>query len=242
MIRAVIFDLDGTLVQTEILKANSYAEAAVLLSENKISTSEIIAEFKNVVGLSRKEVALHLMDKFNFKSSAEKRMGEFGVKTPWQAFVQIRLHFYQTFLNDTILMKNYLCPYNLNLLKTVRTKGLKTGLATMSHCEQTRRVLQILELTDFFEFIATRDDVSVGKPDPEIYRLVADELNVDPEYCLVIEDSLNGVKAALGAGMNIIVVTTDFTKKAVFNSKVIDKKWIVEDPRNLMRVAGEFLK
>ncbi len=242
MIEAVIFDLDGTLVQTEILKAKSYAEAAMHLSESKLNESEIIAEFKNVVGLSRKEVALHLMNKFNLKSAAEKRMEEFGVKTAWQAFVQVRLKIYQTFLNDTKLMKKYLCPYNMNLLKIVRSKGLKTGLATMSHCEQTKKVLQILALADFFEFIATRDDVSAGKPDPEIYQLVADELDVKPTHCLVIEDSLNGVKAAKNAGMKTIVVTNEFTKQAIVESNIIDKKWIVENPKHLMKVAGEFLK
>lgn len=159
MMQAVIFDLDGTLVQTEILKAKSYAKAVVQLSEDQLTEVEIIDEFKNVVGLSRKEVAVHLMNKFKLEDPARKRMADFGVTTPPQALVQVRLEVYQTYLNDPAVLKSYRCPYNLNLLKTVRKKSLKTGLATMSHCEQTGSVLRILEIMDLFDFIATRDDV-----------------------------------------------------------------------------------
>jgi HAD superfamily hydrolase (TIGR01509 family) len=56
----------------------------------------------------------------------------------------------------------------------------------MSSYQQTRRVLDILELFDVFDFFASRDDVEKGKPDPEIYLRVADELSVTPAECLVI--------------------------------------------------------
>jgi beta-phosphoglucomutase len=239
VIKAVIFDLDGTLVQTEILKAKSYAKAVVQLSEDQLTEQEIIDEFKNVVGLSRKEVAVHLMNKFKLEYAAKKRMTDFSVTTPWQAFVQVRLNVYQTYLNEPAVLKSYRCPYNLNLLKTVRKKGLKTGLATMSHCEQTGKVLRILEIMDLFDFIATRDDVETGKPDPEIYLLVASQLMVDPGNCLVIEDSVVGIKAALAAGMHCIAVTNEFTLKPVTESNILDKRWILNDPRNLVKTASE---
>lgn len=239
MMQAVIFDLDGTLVQTEILKAKSYATAVVRLSENQLTEAEIIDEFKNVVGLSRKEVAVHLINKFKLEDAARKRMADFGVTTPWQALVQVRLEVYQTYFNDPAVLKSYRCPYNLNLLKTVRKKSLKTGLATMSHCEQTGNVLRILEIMDLFDFIATRDDVETGKPDPEIYLLVASQLAVAPGNCLVIEDSVSGIKAALAAGMYCIAVTNEFTLKPVVESDILDQHWIVTDPRQLVRFAHE---
>ncbi len=239
MIKAVIFDLDGTLVQTEILKAKSYAEAAMQLSNDSLTEAELIEAFKNVVGLSRKEVARYLLKQFNLEDVARTRMADFGVTTPWQAFVQVRLNVYQTYLNDPAVLQSYRCPYNLNLLKTIRKKGLKTGLATMSHCQQTRKVLEILELNNMFDFIATRDDVETGKPDPEIYILVASQLAAEPGNCLVIEDSLNGIKAALAAGMHCIAATNEFTLKPVLESHILDKNWIVTDPRHLVRIAHE---
>lgn len=99
MIRAMIFDLDGTLVQTERLKAISYARAAIQLRPNDITEAEVIEGFKEVVGLSRREVAVGLMERFGLEAAAHARMEKFGVDTPWQAFVQIRLAIYEEMLN-----------------------------------------------------------------------------------------------------------------------------------------------
>jgi beta-phosphoglucomutase len=125
------------------------------------------------------------------------------------------------------------------LLRKVRKEGYGTGLATMSHCEQASRVLDILGLKQYFDFVATRDDVENGKPDPEFYRLVASQLNVDPKNCLVIEDSATGVIAAVAAKMHCIAVTTRFTRKHVYDVQLIDNKWIVNDPKNLLTVAEQ---
>lgn len=80
------------------------------------------------------------------------------------------------------------------LLQEARRTQCKVGLATISRCAQVKRVLGILNLTDTFDFVASRDGVEHGKPDPEIYLLVADELGVPPEECLVVEDSPAGVR------------------------------------------------
>jgi len=94
MIRAVIFDLDGTLVQTERLKSLSYARAAVELCPRTITEEEVLEAFKDVVGLPRWEVAQSLVERFDLEEKARSRMAEFGVNTPWQAFVQVRLRYY----------------------------------------------------------------------------------------------------------------------------------------------------
>ncbi len=98
MIQAMIFDLDGTLVQTERLKALSYARAAVELCPHTISETEVVEAFKDVVGLSRREVAMALTERFDLEEKARARMDEFGVSAPWQAFVQVRLRFYEAML------------------------------------------------------------------------------------------------------------------------------------------------
>ena len=100
MIRAMIFDLDGTLVQTERLKAISYARAALELCPRDLTETEVIEGFKEVVGLSRREVALGLVEQFGLEDAARARMAEFGVDTPWQAFVQVRLSIYEQMLAD----------------------------------------------------------------------------------------------------------------------------------------------
>jgi beta-phosphoglucomutase len=112
----------------------------------------------------------------------------------------------------------------------------------MSHCPQANRVLLILAIKDDFDFIATRDDVENGKPDPQIYLLVAKELKVLPLETLVIEDSPAGVKAALNAGMGCIVVTTDFTRKSIHASRLLSEQWVIDNPAELKTAAQMFIK
>jgi beta-phosphoglucomutase-like phosphatase (HAD superfamily) len=75
MIRAVIFDLDGTLVQTERLKAISYARAAVELCPYTVSEEKVLEACKQVVGLPRREVASPLVDRFDLEATGRARMG-----------------------------------------------------------------------------------------------------------------------------------------------------------------------
>lgn len=242
MIQAMIFDLDGTLVQTERLKALSYARAAVELCPRQISEAEVVEAFKEVVGRSRQEVATALVDRFELEDAARKQMDEFGVSVPWQAFVQIRLRHYETMLADPRVLRDNQWLHNRALLDEARRTDCKVGLATMSYCSQVQRVLEILDLTGVFGFVASRDDVEHGKPNPEIYLLVASELEVPPESCLVIEDSPAGVKAALGAGMWCIAVTTPFTRDAVHAAQLLEDRWIVDDPGRLPNVVRRMVE
>ena len=233
MFEAILFDLDGTLVQTEKLKAISYARASIELCPRSITEEEVIEAFKQVVGRSRREVALYLIDRFGLEESARARMEELGVATPWQAFVQLRLRIYEDMLADEKVLLEHQWPHNMELVEKVRKAGLRTGLATMSHCRQARRVLKVLGLADAFDFVATRDDVRNPKPDPEIYLLVARELGVPPVECLVIEDSPAGVLAAKSAGMGVIAVTTPFTRQAFREQHLLDRRWVVDEAEQL---------
>jgi beta-phosphoglucomutase len=237
MIKAMIFDLDGTLVQTERLKALSYARAAVELCPNTLSEPDAVAAFKDLVGLPRRQVAQGLIDRFGLEKAARSRMAEFGVGTPWQAFVQVRMGYYDEMLADPEVLLNNQWPHNVALLQSARQTGCKVGLATMSRCRQAQRVLEILDLGEAFDWIATRDDVERGKPDPEIYQLVASELGVAPSESLVIEDSPSGVQAAAAAGMHIVAVATPFTREGLHRSGLIPEGHIVDDPVDLVQVV-----
>jgi beta-phosphoglucomutase-like phosphatase (HAD superfamily) len=237
MIRAMIFDLDGTLVQTEKLKALSYAQAALELCPGDVSEDEVVAAFADVVGRSRREVAVFLMQRFGLGDAARALIPEFKVSTPWQAFVQLRVRHYAAMLDDPEVLRRNQWPHNVALLQEAQRTGCKTGLATMSACAQVGAVLETLDLADAFDFVASRDDVEHGKPDPEIYQLVAHQLAMPAGQCLVIEDSPSGVKAALAAGMWCIVVTTPLTRSAIHSERLIEDRWIVDDPGTLMDVV-----
>ncbi|MCJ7825818.1 MAG: HAD family phosphatase [Anaerolineales bacterium] len=241
MIEAVIFDLDGTLVQTEKLKAISYARAVADLCPHDVEEEQVFEAFRAVVGLPRREVAQALVEKFNLSARASDRMKEFGVSAPWQAFVQVRLQHYETMLQDSDLILSHEWPHNLAVLEEARNASCKTALATMSRCHHAARVLEILKLQDAFDFIATRDDVEKGKPDPEIYHLVANELGIANERCIVLEDSPSGVRAAVAAGMWCIAVTTPFTKEGVHELGLLEERWIVDEPSRAPAVVREMI-
>jgi beta-phosphoglucomutase len=112
------------------------------------------------------------------------------------------------------------------LLQTARQTCRHVALATMSHCPQVLQVLDILALNSTFDFVASRDDVEFGKPDPEIYQLVAQKLGVAPGECLVVEDSPAGVQAMMAAGM---AVSTPFTRQRLHELRLLPQSelWMI---------------
>ncbi|MGA9190259.1 MAG: HAD family phosphatase [Anaerolineales bacterium] len=228
MYRAVVFDLDGTLVQTERLKAASYAQAAHELRP-EVDPADVKIAFRDVVGGSRYEVASALLTRFGLEDAASSRMAEFGVQTPWQAYVQIRLAIYDELIADPQIVRDHRWPYNVEVVEMSRRAGCRLALATMSHCEQTRAILEALEMTTTFDFVATRDDVERPKPDPEIYTLAAHHLAVPPKETLALEDSPSGVKSALAAGLSVVAVTTPLTRDHIHQSNLLPPERIVDN-------------
>ncbi|MDZ4700710.1 MAG: HAD family phosphatase [Rhodothermales bacterium] len=239
---AVIFDLDGTLVQTERLKAYSYARAAVAISEATVNEEEIIEAFKDVVGRSRQEVGEMLMRRFGLESGAHKLAVETGATSPLDAYLTVRLRIYEEMLADPLMIRNNIWPHTMALLRHVIKKGCAIGLATMSHRQQVDRVLDVLDIADCFDAIATHEDVRVTKPDPEIYLLVAEQLDRRPEECLVIEDSVAGVEAGLAAGMAVVAVSTPFTKDRLNKAGLLPAERLIHDPKLLAGVVDILLQ
>lgn len=81
----------------------------------------------------------------------------------------------------------------MKLLAQARKTNYRLGLATMSCCRQAHWMLEILEMEEVFDVVASRDDVEQGKTDPEIYLLVAKEMEVDMGSCLMIEEPVTEV-------------------------------------------------
>ncbi|RME87058.1 MAG: HAD family phosphatase [Anaerolineae bacterium] len=236
MIRALIFDMDGTLVQTERLKALAYARAARML-DPRLSEEQVIEVFKEVVGLSRRRVSQTILERFGLEEAARSRLDEFGAAHPWQVLTRMRLALYEEMLSDPEMIRASAWPHTIALLDAARRWGCKVGLATMSSCSRAAHILDILGVRHRFDFIAALEDVEHPKPAPEIYLLVAEELDVLPHECLVLEDSPGGVQAALAAGMEVIAIATPLTREALHRSNLLPPERIVDDPARLQEVA-----
>jgi beta-phosphoglucomutase len=233
VIRSIVFDLDGTLVRTERLKALSYGRAAREITGEARSERRAIEAFKDVVGRARSEVAPYIVGVAGLESAAAARMEETGASVPWQAYLQVRLAIYREMMSDRDVLLENRWPEAVAALERARALGCDTALASASPCATVRCILDVLGLDDAFDFVATGDDVQRNKPAPEIYELVARELDRPVVECLVIEDSAVGVEAALAAGMWCIAATTEYTAGAIRRSGLLDSRWIVDDHAHL---------
>ncbi len=236
MIRALFFDLDGTLVQTEKLKATSYARAAVDLRP-ELDEAEVVEAFKDVVGRSRKDAATTLLDRFGLEGPARARMGELGASTPWEAYVAVRLGHYEKLTHDPEVLRKNRRPPVIDLLHRAVEAGCITALATTSHRDQTEKVLDALGLRGAFRRILTYEDVERTKPDPEIYHRLCRELELRPEECLALEDSPSGVRAALAAGIRVVGLATPFTRQKLEEAKLLPPERIAWEPAEVASVA-----
>jgi HAD superfamily hydrolase (TIGR01509 family) len=99
------------------------------------------------------------------------------------------------------------------LLQHLKQEGIPAGIATSNSRELVELIVRKHGIEDFFSSIRTSCEVAKGKPSPDIYLLVAEDLGVDPEHCLVFEDVLQGVMAGKNANMKVCAVYDEYSKK-----------------------------
>lgn len=239
MIRAMAFDLDGTLVQTEKLKALSYAIAAQRLRGLAVPDPRAIEAYREIVGSSRDVASRHVMEHIGIQPELSKLMSEYSASEPWEVLAAMRAAIYSEMVADSQVIRNNSWPHTVDLLRMAKENGCRTALATMSARKEAVHVLKALDLETSLDVVLTREEVQRPKPDPEIYFLAADKLGVQPEEFLALEDSPNGVRAAKAAGMNVIAVATPFTIASLHSNEVLKHDWVVHDPNDLLDVVRQ---
>ena len=237
MIRAIIFDLDGTLINTEPLKAQAYAAAVQRVSGDALSRQQVMDACWAVVGAAGDEAARTMVERLGLEAALMPLAAAYGVAEPWEALDRVWLEVYGAMSADPKLLRDHMWPDTPKLLELARKLGCRTGLATMSYLAETEHVLSALGIGGALEAVVTCDDVERSKPDPEAYCIAARRLGVPPAECLALEDTPRGVQAAIGAGMSVIAVATPFTKQALHNSPRVDPAWIVDERETLLDVV-----
>lgn len=164
-------------------------------------------------------------------------MPEHDASEPWQVISNMRKSIYDDIVADPQVIRDNQWPHTIGLLRVARETYCRTGLATMSYREEAFHVLRALDLEKELDVVLAREDVQRAKPDPEIYLLAAQKLGVPPEECMALEDSPNGVRAAVDAGMNVIAVATPFTIAGIHSSEVLEHAWVVHEPEQLPDVV-----
>ncbi|MES0279079.1 MAG: HAD family phosphatase [Dehalococcoidales bacterium] len=237
MIRAIIFDLDGVLVQTEKIKALSYGIAAQRLLDLPQPDKRAIEAYREIVGAARKIATSHVMEKVGLEAKLRPLMAKYGVSEPWQVLSTIRVSIYNEMVADPQFVRDNKWPHSVQLLRFAKEASCQTALVTMSPHDEVIHIVHSLGLERELDLMLTGEDVSRSKPDPEIYLLAAKRLGLPPGECLVLEDSVNGVKAALAAGMNVISMATPFTSARLHSEKLLAEEWTVHNPARLAEIV-----
>ena len=185
-LRAVIFDLDGVLADSEPWWNEIDAQ---LLRE--YGTDYHGEYHREVLGVSYRLAVEFYKEKFNISMSTEEMMKRRG---------EIAAEFFANRVD--------LFPSAKTVLKELRRMNppLRLGLATSSVSASARPFLDRHQITEFFDLIITGDEIERGKPKPAIYLRAAEKLGVSANECLVIEDSLSGIAAAKAANMRVAAI------------------------------------
>ncbi len=187
MIKAVIFDLDGVIIDTAHYH---YIAWKRLASEFAVTLTPAHNEL--LKGVSRMRSLDIILSLGNIEMSVEQREQLADKKNNW--FVE----YIESIRPEEIF------PGVVDLIKNLKAKNIKVGLASSS--KNAPRVIELLGIASEFDTIIDGTMIVHTKPDPEIFLLAAHKLGIKPSECLVFEDAEAGVEAALAAGMKCVGV------------------------------------
>ena len=184
---AVIFDLDGTVLDNEDEYGIAFKEMLSKLGKKTDS------EFPHTQGIGMEENWKKLIPKYKIKT--KKSTKELSKETQ-KAYLKM--------LSRVTLKEGV-----RGFIKDLKDSGIFVALATSNTWPTVEKVFDTLSLEGVFDTMTTGEEAKLKKPNPEIFLLTAQKLGVDPEDCLVIEDTEAGIKAAKDAGMKVIAIARD---------------------------------
>jgi HAD superfamily hydrolase (TIGR01509 family) len=184
MLRAVIFDMDGVVVDSQ-----PYHFAVEEKIFQELGFAVTLEESHSFVGMAGDKMWSYVKDKFELQQSLEELM-EFDNR--------VRIEYFSSLENVKPM------PGIVELLEYLNKSDIKTALASSSSIEVINIFISKIGLGHYFHKTISGDSVKRGKPDPDIFIHAAKALQEELEDCIVIEDSANGVKAAKLAGMKCI--------------------------------------
>lgn len=187
---AIIFDLDGTLVDSMWLWKDIDIE---YLSRFGIAYNEKLQS--EIEGKSFTETAIYFKENFGITDTIEK------IKNDWNEMAYLKY-------KEQVSLKTGA----LEFLKLLKEKRKKLGIATSNSTQLTEVCLNSLNISSLFDVVITGSDIKTGKPAPDIYLENAKRLKVLPERCLVFEDIPVGIMAGKNAGMKTCAVADEYSR------------------------------
>lgn len=189
-IKAIIFDLDGTLVDSMWIWKQIDID---FLEKRSIVLPEDLQ--KEIEGKSFTETAQYFIKRFELLECIEE------IQSEWNEMAR-------RFYAERIPLKEGVKQFLMN----AKLHGIKMGIGTSNSRELLLEVIKAHQIEDFFGTIRTSCEVDRGKPFPDIFLKVAEDLGVLPSECLVFEDTHAGVLAAKNAGMKVVAIYDELSE------------------------------
>ena len=194
-IKAIIFDMDGVLVDSEPIHEKAEIETC---REFGIEVPK--SEWDNFRGKKLEDIFSYASQKYGTGQELIEDM------------IKRKIETYLTY----VLREMQIVPGVYDFLERLKNDNrYEYALTTSGRKIQQEKILEKFNLTDFFQIMITADDVTNGKPHPEPYVITVSRLNMQPEKCLVIEDSDNGILSAKAAGCQACGITTTFSRDSL---------------------------
>jgi HAD superfamily hydrolase (TIGR01509 family) len=212
-LEAILFDLDGVIVDSEPLHEKAFRQTSLHLGRDL--TPEEVASLRGTVD----EIGAAKLLEYNPAAT---------LSVP-----QVMEYYNNLFKAMFDQMKPV--PGSLEFIQKAHKGGFKLGLTTSALQENQQRVFEMFNLRPFFSAIITGEDIIHGKPHSEPYLKTAEKLDVDPANALVIEDSVNGVRSGKGAGCPVIAITTSFPRERLIEFQA---DYVVDSFAELERLLG----
>lgn len=194
----ILFDLDGTLVENEHLKALAFSNAIEQLGGKSHPSI-----YKEVMGMSGLVIRKHFMNKANIQIDIDE-------------YFELFKSIYQGLLKAELAIK----PGVRKFLSELKTNGLKMAVVSSAHSFSVNYIINALSLDSYFHFILSGDDFKNKKPDPECYLLALDKISLPKKQVIVFEDTESGLKAADSAGLKSIGIRHSYNQSHNFSSAI----------------------
>lgn len=212
MIKTILFDLDGTIINTNELILASFFHALEGVSEQPVTREQIIPYFGEPLGKQMKlfsglEQVDHLVDKYR----------EFNMAKHDEMTTEF--------------------PYVKEVLDQLHNEGIRMGVVTTKMRDTAVKGLKLFDLEQYMQVVVTLDDVTKAKPDPEGIKLAMRKLDADPDSTLMVGDSQYDIQAAQNAGIRAAGVAWSIKGKEFLNR--FEPDYMLDDIRDLLELTAK---
>ena len=203
----VIFDLDGTIIDSTKMWRQIDID---FLAERNLDFPENLQ--REIEGMSFSETAEYFKKTFDLKEDVDE------LKKIWTGMAY-------DFYKNKISLKDGV----KEIIEKLHQRNIPMGIGTSNTIDLVREVLKKHDIDKYFKSIRTACEVGKGKPNPDIFLKVAEDLKIPPEKCLVFEDTLAGVQAGKNAGMIVYAIKDEISEPYADEIRLLADRYITWD-------------